>query len=134
MINRGKLLAWSILIFIGLSVSGVYGAYILKNNGYLYVDAATFYIDNTQFDTYVTSLSLGSLDAAPADHAASGLTASMTVGETVTIGQALYMKSDGKLWKSDANTSTTMPVVAVATTSITANNAGTVLTQGFIHD
>lgn len=68
------------------------------------------------------------------DHTASGLIASMTVGESVVFGDVLYMKSDGKLWKSDASADTTMPVMAMAIASISADAAGQVLLQGFVRD
>lgn len=74
------------------------------------------------------------LDPTPGDHAGSGPYAAMTVGESVTFGQALYMKSDGKLWMADANATTTMPVVALALGTITANNSGDVQKLGFIRD
>lgn len=81
-----------------------------------------------------TSSSL-ELDSTPnSDHGGNGLFSSMTVGENVVIGDALYMKNDGKLWKADANATATMPVVAIALGSINANNAGDVLKTGFIRD
>lgn len=57
--NKGKLLAWSIIILMGLSVSGVYGAYILKNNGDIYFDSTTTYVDSTPIGTYVASIASG---------------------------------------------------------------------------
>jgi hypothetical protein len=44
------------------------------------------------------------------------------------------MKSDGKLWKSDANDASTMPIVAIATAIISADAAGIVMIHGFIRD
>lgn len=75
------------------------------------------------------------LDPSPdSDHSGGGLYASMTVGENVVIGEVLYMKNDGKLWKADANSTSTMPIVAIALGSITADTAGNVLKMGFIRD
>ena len=58
----------------------------------------------------------------------------MTVGESVTFGMPLYMKSDGKLWKADADGSATFPVIALAAASISADAAGSVLLLGFARD
>lgn len=73
-------------------------------------------------------------DAPTSDHTVSGLTSDMTVGESVVFGDLLYMKSDGKLWKADANAAATMPGMYMAAATIAANNAGSVLLQGFARD
>lgn len=70
--------------------------------------------------------------AAPsADNTASGVIATMQVGENVLFGDPLYMKSDGKLWKAGNGSAGTMPVIALATGSILANESGQVLKIGF---
>ena len=59
----------------------------------------------------------------------------MTVGENVVFGDVLYMKSDGKLWKSDADAAATMPVIAMAIATILADAAGEVMIGfGFARD
>lgn len=68
------------------------------------------------------------------DHTVSGNTAPMTVGENVVFGDALYMKSDGKLWKTDANAAATVPCMAMAAATINADASGTVLLSGFARD
>ena len=68
------------------------------------------------------------------DHTTVGTLTTLTVGENVVYGDALYMKSDGKLWKADADASTTMPIIAIATNSISADAAGNVLVHGFLRD
>lgn len=73
-------------------------------------------------------------DAVTADHTVSGSTASMTVGEAVVFGSVLYMKSDGKLWKTDADATATMPVMAMALETIAADNGCDVLLNGFVRD
>lgn len=74
-------------------------------------------------------------DNAPAsDHTWSGDVTSLTAGENLTVGEACYFKSDAKLWKADADASTTMPVVALATTTILADASGEFLLRGFIRD
>lgn len=45
---------------------------------------------------------------------ASGIKESIVVGESVSFGNVLYLKSDGKWWKSDANSLTTMPATRMA--------------------
>jgi hypothetical protein len=75
------------------------------------------------------------LDPTPdTDHSVSGFTASMQVGEAVVFGDLLYMKSDGKLWKADADAATTMPGMYMAAATIGANGTGSVLIQGFARD
>lgn len=53
------------------------------------------------------------------------------VGENVIFGDVLYLKSDGKWWKSNASAVGTMPVAAMATATILANNSGNLLLRGF---
>jgi len=61
-----------------------------------------------------------------------GHTALATVGEDVDAGEICYLKSDGKLWLSDADDVATMPVKAIATADILANAEGIFLLDGFI--
>lgn len=68
------------------------------------------------------------------DHTATGITATMTAGENLVFGDACYIKSDGKLWKTDANAASTMPVVAMALATINAEAAGSVLMVGIARD
>lgn len=69
-----------------------------------------------------------------ADHSFNGIYSEETVGEDVVFAEALYLKSDGKLWKSDADASTTMPIIALALGAISADGSGNVLRQGYIRD
>ena len=57
----------------------------------------------------------------------------MTAGENLVLGDAVYMKSDGKVWKSDADLATTMPVIAIAAETIAADAAGKFLLHGFYY-
>ncbi len=68
------------------------------------------------------------------DHSYNGIVATMTAGENLSYGYFCYFKSDGKLWKSDANTATTMPIVAMALTTIAANGSGLFLLYGIARD
>jgi len=72
--------------------------------------------------------------ASASDHNYDGLWATMTVGENVVFGNCLYYKSDGKLWLSDADAIATMPIMAMAMASISADASGVVLLQGFVRD
>ena len=64
---------------------------------------------------------------------ASGIIVSMTYGESITIGDLLYFKSDGKVYQADANGTSTYPVMglALATASSGSNN---VLLHGVYKD
>jgi hypothetical protein len=51
---------------------------------------------------------------APANQSYSGLTIAMTYGESISIGDLLYFKSDGSVWKADANAAGLYPVMGLA--------------------
>uniref|UniRef100_A0A6M3IDW0 Putative peptidase n=1 Tax=viral metagenome TaxID=1070528 RepID=A0A6M3IDW0_9ZZZZ len=76
------------------------------------------------------------IDPTPdADHQASGIISVATVGENVAFGECLYLKSDGKYWRTDADAAaTTIGKLAVALATILANAAGPVLEKGYIRD
>uniref|UniRef100_A0A6M3KHM8 Putative tail protein n=1 Tax=viral metagenome TaxID=1070528 RepID=A0A6M3KHM8_9ZZZZ len=76
------------------------------------------------------------LDPTPdADHQASGIISVATVGENVAFGECLYLKTDGKYWRTDADAAaTTIGKLAVALATILANAAGPVLEKGYIRD
>ena len=72
-------------------------------------------------------------EAPTTDQTVSGIIVSMTYGESITKGDLLYFKSDGKVYKADANGSSTYPVMglALATASSGSNN---VLLNGIYRD
>lgn len=75
------------------------------------------------------------LTAAPgSDHTVSGTVATMTAGENLAIGDVCYRKSDGKWWKADADAAASMPALAMATDTISADATGVFLLNGFIRD
>ncbi len=85
--------------------------------------------------TTVTDFNLEFLAAAhAADHTASGVVASLTAGENVVFGHACYLKSDGKMWRTDAADPITMPIMAMAIATIAADAAGAFLLLGFARD
>lgn len=53
-----------------------------------------------------------------------------TAGENLVAGDLVYLKSDGKWWKARGNAATTIGLLALATSSITADIAGLILRQG----
>jgi len=56
---------------------------------------------------------------------------SFTFGENVTAGDLCYLKSDGKLWKAKADaTSTSSTLLAIAVSSVSANNSGNAVLTG----
>lgn len=74
------------------------------------------------------------IQALTSDHTWSGITATLTAGENLTIGEIVYAKSDSKMWKGDADAAATMPVIAVATGTINADATGEFLLFGFFRD
>lgn len=57
----------------------------------------------------------------------------LTAGEDVVLGDAVVMRNDSKVWKSDADTAAAMPVMALAAETIDADAQGDFLTQGFMY-
>jgi len=97
--------------FTSLTLSGLGGAITLPDAGKI---------------TLNTTLST--------DHTATGEIESLTAGENLVFGDNCYLKSDGKYWKANAGSSTTMPGIRIAIASITANAAGLFLKNGLIRD
>lgn len=62
----------------------------------------------------------------------SGLTINYTAGETLAFGQPVYVKSDGKVWKADADAAATMPAVGLIVVGGNANATVTILVHGYI--
>jgi hypothetical protein len=67
-----------------------------------------------------------------ADSSWSGLTTTMTAGENLVIGNVVYRNADGKMYKADASDIAKVPVLAMATGSISQDATGTFLLYGFI--
>lgn len=59
-----------------------------------------------------------------------GKTVTGTAGENLTIGQAVYYKSDGKWWKAKADAYATARCKGLATGTINANATGVILLEG----
>jgi len=68
------------------------------------------------------------------DLTASGALLELTAGETLAFGDPLYVKSDGKLWKADANGSSTFPAIAIAIEAGSADNPVLAITHGVLRN
>jgi len=68
------------------------------------------------------------------DKSYSGIDTEGTVGENVVVGDALYLKADGKWWKADASAAVTMPTEAIALDDKSADELCKLLLYGFLRD
>jgi len=72
------------------------------------------------------------LNSTPAHTVFSGEFVTMTAGESLNIPNLCYLKSDGKLYRADADSSATMPGIFLATETLSANASGQFLRSGYI--
>lgn len=73
--------------------------------------------------------------ATPDDHAASGIKVTLTAGESLVLGDLVYKKADGKMWKAlGTNAGVTMPCLAMCLETIAGDGTGLFLKEGFIRD
>lgn len=72
----------------------------------------------------------GVINPSPPTTTVSGITIILTAGENLAFGDNVYIKSDGKVWKSNATTAALIPTVGMAAAAITANNTGNILLDG----
>jgi hypothetical protein len=78
---------------------------------------------------------IGILSALAANQTWSGITAKLTAGEILTIGECCYMAAGGKMWlASGAAASTLIPAVALATEGLAADAEGIFLLIGFFRE
>ena len=69
------------------------------------------------------------------DHTATGTIVTLIAGEALVFGDACYFKSDGKMWKVNADViATSTGLLAVALATIAAEAAGSFLMEGYIRD
>ncbi len=72
-----------------------------------------------------------SLNPTPgSDLSVSGQTISLIAGENLTFGMPVYIKSDGKMWKADANAAGLFPSQFMAAATIAADASGSFLISG----
>ena len=128
-------------VWNGTVVSAVYGGLGVANNvaSTLTISgsyASTFTVTGTTTVTFPTTGTLATLagaealtnktlafTAAPSNQTATGVIVPLTYGESIVLGDLRYVKSDGKVWKADAN-AIVFPVygLALATASEGTNN------------
>lgn len=65
------------------------------------------------------------------DTTASGVKVTLTAGENLVFGEVCYVKSDGKIWKADADAIATSSALLMALDSISADADGEFLITGF---
>lgn len=80
------------------------------------------------------SLDILKLVSVPADTEASGHINPMILGETFTAMQTGYLKSDEKIWLSDADAAATMPIVVMVLVAGNADDVVNCLFSGFARD
>ena len=78
--------------------------------------------------------SLITLTEDPADHAYTGIDVTLTAGENVVFGNVCYFKSDGKMWKADADAIATATAIGMAVATIAAEATGKFLLYGIAED
>ena len=75
------------------------------------------------------------LTTVPSDEAYTGVSVNLTCGEAIAAGDAVYYKSDGKIYKSNAGAIATMPVMGLAMSAGTSAGDTTILILGiYRHD
>lgn len=80
--------------------------------------------------TQNTDTSIVLTSALSFDTTASGIKTTFTAGENLSFGKIGYMKSDGKIWKADADTIATAFVIVMALDAISADSSGSFLILG----
>jgi predicted RecA/RadA family phage recombinase len=88
-------------------------------------------------DTDIDVLQVGNqtlIETLTSDQTGAGTKVSKTAGETFAFGEVGYLKSDGKVWKADADGSGTYPAVVIALAAINAEAAGVFLVRGIVRN
>ncbi len=62
----------------------------------------------------------------------SGMTLDWKAGENLAFGELVYMKSDGKIWRADADGAATMPCIGIVVVAANADATATILTHGVV--
>lgn len=86
-------------------------------------------------DTSIAAVNTLTLTEAPgSDHTANGIKETLTAGENLVFGDVCYFKSDGKMWKADADAIATASVIGMALATISADATGSFLMIGVARD
>jgi len=112
-----------------LTIPRLYASNILLTTIPLYIDLTT---DLSHINGIVLTKSV-TLNEAPANQQYSGITQLFTYGEALTPGTPVYYKSDGKVYKADANGASTYPVIGLALETFAAGSH-LVLLSGLYRD
>ena len=88
----------------------------------------------TKKHTQNTDNTIELTEAPSSDHTATGVKCDFTAGESVVFGEVCYIKSDGKMWKADADAEATSYCIAIALESISADASGSFLLIGVARD
>lgn len=72
--------------------------------------------------------------ASISDTSGKGIQSVLMAGENLSFGDIGYIKSDGKVWKADADADTTMPAIVMALGTINADATGRFLHIGVVRD
>ena len=130
------------------------GSYAVPYLNITAIDAATDYVNlcvnapratlgltiDANQDVAVNNLSIRdskniSFDPAPAsDHNCSGIISTGTAGQSLAFGDLCYQNADGSYYKAKGDSSTTMPAVVMAVTTIGTGASGNFLQQGYARD
>jgi len=102
----------------------------LDTDGTLAANSDTKIASQKATKTYVDGKSTVLVASPSADITVSGLQVSLIAGETLVFGDPVYVKSDGSVWKADADGTSTYPSVGISAGAATATNAVTVLLLG----
>lgn len=71
---------------------------------------------------------------APANLKGTGIVVYRQAGENLVYKDSCYIKTDGKMWKTDADSYTTMPTTRIALETINADAWGLFLEYGYMRD
>jgi hypothetical protein len=83
---------------------------------------------------YIQIGNLSNLNVSLIDPSYSGTTVTQTAGEALVIGDVVYYKNDGKVYKAKADSTTTMICMGIATASCSINNSVVLLVDGMIRN
>ena len=108
---NGQIAATDIKLTTGAAIGKVWKCADVLGNGSWETESATL-LSMTPDPTISTDLTIR------------GPQASMVAGENLTFGSPCYLKSDGKWWKTNATSTTTMACGAIAGATISADATG----------
>lgn len=63
-----------------------------------------------------------------------GIYVSGTYGESLVVGDLVYLASDGKYWKAQADADTTLPCIGLVMVAGSADDTGSILKSGYYRD